>query len=193
MPEGFSLSVHGSVQAMTRDLSDLQRRVVPNATASALNKVNGKLRTAVARDLAGRFKLSARDSKRRIVIPRTFRASRRKLRTGGIVAVFIRKKDAPEGIEHFFEAGKPQLRTSQPRFAVRTSGGRKGKRRGGGKHSGIFIRMGRPRLPIKEIFTDQTEVALRGIEMWHARNSGEWNKIFSRELNFRLMKQRGRR
>lgn len=139
----FGIDVRADLREVRRDLRRLRDEDVPRAAATALNRTNRRVRTAVVRKLAGDLGVRPqRRIRRRVLIPRGagFRATRRHLVAGGLVLLaFVpeiwtipsgaRARRAAQGANKF--------------IATMPSG-----------HTGLFRRRGNRRLPIAEYLLD---------------------------------------
>ena len=64
----LSLSVKSNFKQLTRGLSTYQRRVIPAAANSALNKAGRKVKTIITRDLSKEMGLKQKDIKNEIKV-----------------------------------------------------------------------------------------------------------------------------
>ena len=193
------IDVRADIKAMTRDLNHVQRRVVPTATARSLNEHNRKVRTRVISSVASHFKSKVTPVRRQIRTPKFMRANPRRLRTGAFASVYLPKAltGAAPGREVYFDAHEPRTVLGASRKfhatvknkhdgvfirlipSVRWSKGRRETLRGGGRSTS-------PNLPIKEVYTDQSDLALRKSDDALVDLRGDWRATFTNRLRFLL-------
>lgn len=176
----MKLDVKGDMKAITRDLRKVERSIVPAATVSALNKTARQVRTASTREISRTKAITPQ----RLVRDRLqfVRATRRFL-VAAIVARLHGIAAAKLGIPRQSATGASVKRHTFPGafVAVMPSSG----------HRGIFKRVGKQRLPIREQRVSLQPEASDIVER-HVRTTGAvaWVKNFERELAWRLSRKR---
>lgn len=184
----IAIDVKGDLRAIERDLTKVQRKVVPQAAARALNRVNGTVKTRLVRSLQAIFGApNQKQIKRQVKIPKRLRATAKRLRAGALASLYMPQVLAPHGSKFYFSGGPRPVGALSLFPAVMPSG-----------HRGVFVRIGGERwtrgrkhsssanLPIKEIFTAQTERALMVAAPLIAAAGADWRRIVTAELKFRL-------
>lgn len=200
MPTAFKVSVIAVENGIRRDLK-LVRRIVPAATAAALNRANVTARAFLVRRAQQILGLPNQKALRRqIRIPRKLRANKERQRAGGVYGALVPKSLGGGGEERVFDNRKPSSipgGASQPFIAVMKSG-----------HRGYFVRMprshgkyrlvtgiprdknlwGRSELPIREVFTNETPRLFLAAQEAVREGNTRFLKRFDTELEFRLKK-----
>jgi len=189
----LEIRIEGDVQEMVRSLDDQQRRIVPAAQVSAINKTAAQVRTRAVRELARSKKLKARAVRKRFAL---IRATRRR------PAALLRVKLA---------GGVPSSDLGAPRQTA--AGARAGRHSFPGAfvatmpsgNTGVYRRLpaaarstgrdskGRPRrhrLPIAEVRIplnpEAEQITNRLVRTFAA---GKFREIFARELRWRLQRR----
>ena len=177
---GARANVRGDMKEITKHLDKTQRRIIPLATASALNKtaaqINTKARSIVAKDIGVAQKHINRKFK-------VFKANRRnwsvKNWIGTQVKIPVSKvfKDPKKQINY---TKKKNLTGGKTPFIARMKSG----------HSGPFYRKGEKRLPIKEAMIDISDISTRVLATVGPQIAmGKFRALFARELEWRLKRK----
>lgn len=174
----IGITVRGDIKAITRDLNHLQRRVVPAATLSAINKTGAKIRTQVVRQVAADSRVPQKFVRRRI---RLLRANRRQHSPTAVIDVWSmpilawklgKTRRYPGGIK------ARQFRFPNAFVARMRSG-----------HIGIFKRKGEKHLPIKEQTVSLINAQRTAEHLVQRIGLREFPRIFTADLRWRLRRK----
>ena len=176
-----------SMKRVIKDVNRVNKKIVPAARVSALNKVTAKIRTASYRDAAKAIGIPQRllrgSRAKRIPARMILRRAHRRREAALLIVLTLPVAAAKAGKPRQTRKGTRVGRRHQfPHAFVATvpSG------------TGVFRRKpGAARLPIKEVTIPLSPMLERAIEKnLKAMGQREWPRIFERELAFRL--RRGR-
>jgi len=175
----LDLKIKGDFRAINRDLDRVQRKLVPKATAQALNRTNRGIRTDFVRAAAQEFQISPQKKVReRIAIPRhsRFVASPANLRAGGVILF----KYLPLILTL---KGKPAQRAAQgPNQFLATMPS--------GKRSLFRRKRSKGSLPIAEVMIDVEARAVQiSRKVLSTSGARRWNTEFERSIK-RVLKRK---
>lgn len=190
----FKLDVRADVREVERMLTDVQREVVPQATATALNKTINKVRTLSVRELSSRLKIPQKVLKKRLIIPRSAKASPRRL-TASVIGLLldVRLSDVSPGRQT--KAGVTvRGEAYKGAFRAKLPSGQDGVwRRSESAHlSSGRDSKGRPRknrLPIEAVKFRINPPAEQVVEKNIRASDEYWRKTLEHEINYRLTRK----
>ncbi len=187
-------SVKGDVKEVTRYLNSLERKVVPAATVSALNKTISGVRTESSREIKKETGLKSGYIKKRLKIVRA--------RRGRYTAKINALPGAPNLIEFVRVGrqlmGRPGKRTKRSREggvrakAWNKSKVYKGSFIGSGKNSGkplVYVRTGKGRYPIKALHgpsVPRTFMQRKVERVMEKEARRRFRKNFTHEIRWRI-------
>jgi hypothetical protein len=149
----ISIDIRADVDRAVRQLTALQRTILPTATARALNKTASQAKTQAGREIRTRYNISSRVVGRQISVSRATKTSLTAIvRPSGAKTPVIsfQARQTPAGVRIQIIRGSPKVIAHA--FIVRTRSGHLGVF-ARGRYSGRSFIHRKPRLPITELFT----------------------------------------
>jgi hypothetical protein len=149
----IAIDIRADIDHAVRSLTELQRKVIPNATARALNKTAAQAKTQAGREIRARYNISSRLVGRQISVTRANKASLTAIvkpsgRKFPVMAFQARQTAA--GVRVQIIRGAPKI--IRHAFIIRTKSGHIGVF-ARGRYSGRSFVHRKPRLPISELFS----------------------------------------
>lgn len=191
----MTIRITGSVQPIVNDLRRVSGEISDRASAAALNRLNGRVRTEAVRALAENFQSKQRSIRRQVRIPRSMRATINRLRAGGVWSLYVPMAIAPTGARIVFDRSGPlQPLGRSGEFSATVHSRYQTAKRG---HRGVFVRAPRrhpnwrrerrrdgqmTELPIQELFTEQTEAAAPFFQKAMRAVAPEWQRLFDQQM-----------
>lgn len=175
---GAIVNLRGDTKEITKHLEGTQRKVIPAAVSTSLNKTGAKLNTVVKRDLAKELGVPQKAFKNQIKL---FRATRRRWKAkewiGTKKTIKVSKILHSSALDKYYAKGLIEKPAGEI-FTVTLNNG----------HRGQFYRKGEGRLPIQEIVLNISSVALKVLTSAadRANISREFRRLLSHELQRRI-------
>jgi hypothetical protein len=149
----IAIDVRADIDAAVRSLTNLQRTVIPTATARALNKTAAQAKTQAGREIRARYNISSRLVGRQIsVSPATKTTLTAIVKPSGrkFPVMAFQARQTPAGVRIQIIRGSPKVIAHA--FIVRTRSGHLAVF-ARGRYSGRSFVHQKPRFPITELFT----------------------------------------
>lgn len=176
------LNIDSNIEKLTKDLGEIQKRILPQAVSTSLNKTGRTLFKEIKRDIARDTGLKQKEIAERLVLSKsnktTLSASIR-MRGRWFNLIRFKAKQFGKGVK---ASAWGQRKLYRGAFIATANKGR-----------AVFARIGKSRLPIRALVGPNPVVELNKRtekqEFW-TRGAERFAQVFSQELNYRLARQK---
>jgi hypothetical protein len=183
---GFSVGVKGDLKAITKDLDQVQKKIVPQVSSSALNKAATKVRSVSTKHVAKAKQITPQKLIReRMAIKRSNKRTQRTKIIALLNGIPVDKLTARTKSKHMPSGG----------FVMQVRGGKEliVTRKQKSKQAAGRDRKGRPRrgrLPVERTKVRiETTVNITVRRVIRTTGASHFKKTFERDLNYRLQKK----
>jgi hypothetical protein len=187
----IAIDVRADIDRAVRSLTELQRTVIPTATARGLNKTAAQAKTQAGREISNRYNISSRVVGRQITVSRATKTSLTAIvKPSGrkLPVMAFQARQTPAGVRIQIIRGSPKVIAHA--FIVRTRSGHLGVF-ARGRYSGRSFVHQKPRFPITELFTVGVPQAFGArvvIEALQRKVREKFPGILEHEIRFAITK-----